>query len=82
MELSNRSKLSIILTYDDGGEPVEGLFILKPFRKREATQLVIDYNRAKKYYNYIMSQSKKNLSKAIKKKNAKDVRDMIKKLRK
>jgi len=78
MTLSNKSKLKIILTYDDSGEPEEGLVILKPFRKKEENQLVVDFNKAKRYYDYIMNKYKKNIDKAIKIKNAKDIRNSIK----
>lgn len=77
MTFSNKSKLKIILTYDND-EPIEGLVILKPFRKKEENKLVVDFNKAKKYYDYIMAKYEKNKEKAYKVKNARDIRNSIK----
>lgn len=78
MELSNKSKLKILLIYDDGGNPKEGVITLKKFRKKEEIELVVDYNKAKKYIDYILNKKEKNIDKANKYKTAKDIRDFIK----
>jgi hypothetical protein len=76
MILSNKSKLKIILTYDND-EPVEGIIILKQFRKKEENKLIVEYKKAKYYYDYIIKKCEKYKNKAIIYKNAKNIRKII-----
>lgn len=78
--LSNKLKVKIILIYDDSGEPESGLIVLKPYRKKEESKMEIDFSPAKRYINYILKQTKSKIEKALKAKNAKDIRDFTKKL--
>lgn len=78
MELSNKAKLKILLIYEDDGKPKEGIITLKQYRKKGETELIVDYNKAKKYIDYILSKTEKNINKAKKSKTAKDIRDFIK----
>jgi len=77
--LSNKINVKIILVYDDAKNPIEGILILKQPRKDEI-KLNIDFSRAKRYINYILSQKEKKIEKAKKAKVAKDIQLMTKSL--
>lgn len=79
MELSNKLKIKMILIKNELGKGESGLIILKPFRKKEETEIDVEYSRVERYINWILNKKEKNKEKANKIKVSKDIRTMIKK---
>lgn len=78
LELSNNLKIEIILIFEEGKKPKKGLINIK--KGKQNRNLEIDFNRTKRYIDYIEYIYKNKYDKGLKKLNSLETRNLIKKL--